>query len=397
MSSSLKILFLTFYYSPDLCAGSFRSAALVKALQSLLPLGSHIEIITTIPNRYSSFSTDALEFENEENISIRRIKLPSHKSGMKDQSKAFFSYAKAVCKETRDPNKKYDLVFATSSRLMTAVLGAYIARSQKIPLYLDIRDIFVDTINDVFSKKYSFLAASSFSVLERYAINYASKVNLVSEGFEEYFRSRYENINLSFYTNGIDDDFVADIGSEEIASHRPYEVIYAGNIGEGQGLHLILPYIAKKMEGKVKFIIIGDGGRRGKLEEALKNADVKNVLLRSPVNRGELVELYKKADVLFLHLNDYDAFRKVLPSKIFEYASLGKPIWAGVAGYAEKFIKEEVENAVVFPPCNAHLAVQSFDKLKMENIARDEFVRKYLRSNIMQRLAADIISTARRH
>jgi len=31
------------------------------------------------------------------------------------------------------------------------------------------------------------------------------------------------------------------------------------------------------------------------------------------------------ADVLFLHLNAYKAFEKVLPSKIFEYAATGRP------------------------------------------------------------------------
>ena len=46
-------------------------------------------------------------------------------------------------------------------------------------------------------------------------------------------------------------------------------------------------------------------------------------------------------DVLFLHLNDYSAFRKVIPSKIFEYAATGKPIVAGVSGYAAEFLRHE--------------------------------------------------------
>ncbi len=29
----MKIVFFTFYYPPDLCAGSFRAAALAKALE----------------------------------------------------------------------------------------------------------------------------------------------------------------------------------------------------------------------------------------------------------------------------------------------------------------------------------------------------------------------------
>ena len=102
------------------------------------------------------------------------------------------------------------------------------------------------------------------------------------------------------------------------------EVVYAGNIGEGQGLHSILPSVrAKHFEGKLKFKIIGDGGRLPQLEQALKAAAINNVELLNPVGRDVLIQAYQHADILFMHLNDYDAFLKVLPSKVFEYAALG--------------------------------------------------------------------------
>jgi hypothetical protein len=95
--------------------------------------------------------------------------------------------------------------------------------------------------------------------------------------------------------------------------------------------------------------------------------------------------------VLFLHLNDYPAFRKVLPSKIFEYAALGKPIWAGVAGYAAEFLHQEVSNCAVFHPGNDDEAVSSLDKLHLCDKPREEFIKKFSRSNIMSAMAEDII------
>ena len=59
-----------------------------------------------------------------------------------------------------------------------------------------------------------------------------------------------------------------------------------------------------------------------------------NIRLLPPIERQQLIKEYQNADVLFLHLNDYPAFEKVLPSKIFEYAALGKPILAGVTAVA---------------------------------------------------------------
>ena len=52
----MKILILTFYYPPDLCAGSFRTGELVSALNSAREVGTSIEVITTMPNCYSSLN-----------------------------------------------------------------------------------------------------------------------------------------------------------------------------------------------------------------------------------------------------------------------------------------------------------------------------------------------------
>ena len=74
----MKILILSFYYSPDLCAGSFRTTALVEQLKKNKDID--IEVITTMPNRYSSYKQETLSFEVDGNVSIRRISLPEHKS-----------------------------------------------------------------------------------------------------------------------------------------------------------------------------------------------------------------------------------------------------------------------------------------------------------------------------
>ena len=389
----MKLLVLSFYYQPDLSAGSFRTTALVKALLDKLPADAHIELITTLPNRYSSFSSEAPELEEHPRLTIRRIALPAHKSGMVDQAKAFLVYAKQVRNIAR--GKHYDLVYATSSRLMTATLGAVIARSKKIPLYLDIRDIFVDTIKDVLSGKMVRFIKPILSLLERFTIKSARKVNLVSAGFLPYFKARYPDQDYSLFTNGIDDEFLnLSVVNTENNQNRILDVVYAGNIGEGQGLHNIIPQMAKRLEGRLRFKVIGDGGRLTSLKDALNASKCNNVDLLNPVRRDELINIYQSADILFLHLNDYDAFRKVLPSKLFEYAALGKPIWAGIAGYAAEFVTEHIENASVFAPCNVDAAVEALQRLEISMTPRAAFIDRFSRANIMRDMAADVISTS---
>ncbi len=391
------MLVLSFYYTPDLCAGSFRAAALVEALLNCLPPNSQIDVVTTLPNRYRSFSVDAPAIENHPGLHVRRIALPVHQSGMIDQSKAFLTFYRQAMKyvEGRD----YDLVFGTSSRLMTAVMAARVAKKKKAFLYLDIRDIFVDTVKDVLPRHLARAIKPIFSWLENWAVKRADKVNLVSRGFEGYFKKLYPRQQFSFFTNGIDTEFLntARVAAQYSSQNASLvSVLYAGNLGEGQGLHAILPALAKKLHGRVVFRVIGDGGRKEALRRALAEAGVENVVLLPPIKRDALIQEYLKADVLFLHLNDYDAFKKVLPSKIFEYAAMGKPVWAGVSGYPAEFIEAEVANAAVFKPCDVDDAVAAFQRLELKDIDRLDFICKFSRANIMQAMAIDICKVAQK-
>lgn len=366
----------------------------MMALREIDP-SVEVDVVTTLPNRYSSFCAEAPVVEKTDGVTIHRIELPAHKSGMLDQSLAFWSFGRQVRTVVRD--RQYDLVFATSSRLMTAVLGAWVASGKRVPLYLDIRDIFVDTIKEVLPGRLALLANFLFAGLEGWAVKRASKVNLVSRGFAGYFEDRYPWQRFSYFTNGIDDEFLISQPEEQQEPKHsvPLRVVYAGNIGEGQGLHAILPELGKRMEGRVNFRVIGDGGRKDLLRTRLDFAGVTNVALLPPMSRDKLIEEYKQADVLFLHLNDYDAFKKVLPSKIFEYAAMGKPIWAGIPGYSAQFVRTEISNAAIFSPCDADAAEQALVNLIIRDVPRSEFVKKFARENICRKLAKDILSLVR--
>lgn len=384
----MKILILSFYFTPDLSAGSFRAASLVDALVRTLPPDAQVDVLTTQPNRYASFNQGSVpSTEKFGNVTVQRFALPSHKSGMVDQAKAFTAYFKAVNAATR--GRQYDLVYATSSRLFTAFLGAIVARRTRSFLYLDIRDIFVDTIKDVLPGRISSFGLPLFRLIERFTFKRADRINLVSAGFLPYFRQRFPNKSYDCFTNGIDDAFLESVpaaAATRSAGDR-LQVLYAGNIGEGQGLHRVLPELARRCADRFDFLVVGDGGRREALEAALAQSGVTNVTICAPVSRAKLIALYEAADVLFLHLNAYPAFLKVLPSKIFEYGALGKPVLAGVGGYAQQFIETELDGAAVFPPCDAQAAERALRALPQGAVDRRGFTEKFERAKIMGGLA----------
>lgn len=389
-----RIVYLTFYFKPDLCAGSFRNSSLALELSNQAKSKNIlIDVYTTLPHRYSTFDIEAPKYEEFNNLRIHRITLPPHKSGMLDQVFSFLKYYKEVSRLNK--GKKAELVFASSSRLFTAFLGYRIAKNIKTPLYLDIRDIFVDTMNDVLkSQILKILVLPVLKLIENDTFNYAKHINLISGGFKEYFQ-KFKKSTFSFFSNGIDDEFLNDNNYALINnSVSPKKVIvYAGNLGEGQGLHKIIPQAAKLLGNNFEFLIIGDGGTKNLLKSEIERIGINNVILKNPVSRKELQKIYSSADYLFLHLNDYSAFRKVLPSKIFELATFNKPILAGVSGFSAQFIKDEINNSFVFNPCDYNALVNYLlNSKKNLNIDRIDFIHKFKRSIINEKMATSILN-----
>jgi len=395
----LKIVFFTFYYPPDLSAGSFRAIALAQALSKRLNNNDELHIITTHPNRYATHRVEAEDIEIDGKTIIHRIDVPRHQGGMFSQIRTFGVFAFSAFRLCRELGP--DFIIGTTSRLMTGVLTGWSARWQNCDYFIDLRDIFSETISDLFKRKNQLMGTitkSIFLFLEKRVFNGAVGVNVVSEGFPEYFQTEgIDTSSWSFFSNGVDKEFLNFSYASKGGFQDIKTILYAGNIGSGQGLETVIPAAAKRLGAGYRFLVVGGGGTNSLLVDAIEREGVSNVELLPPVGRVELMEYYQQADILFLHLNDVPAFRRVLPSKIFEYAALGRPIVAGLSGYSAQFIRDYVPYATLFGPGDVDgcvESIQSVEGLIVEGNTVDHFVKKYSRERIMDKMAEHILSIA---
>ena len=385
----MRILILTYYFTPDIEPGAFRMQALVDALSEKIGGRGEVAVLSSNPNRHQLYSKETKQREKSGNVEIVRIPVRLHKGRFADQilsyQKYFFSCLKHASRE------KYDLVFASSSRLFTAYLGSRISKNQSIPFYMDIRDIFPDTMNEVLKNKFvKSLLIPVLTMIEGRTLKHVDHLNVVSGGFSDYYKCNYAG-RITEYTNGVDEIFCSLSRGIDARPDKGEQILitYAGNLGDGQSLHEVIPQAARQLGGKYKFRVIGDGGKREALEKAC--ADLDNVEIVRPMDREKLQEAYEQTDYLFLHLNDYRAFEKVLPSKIFEYAATNKPIIAGVAGYAEKFLRENVDDVIHFRPKDVNKMVRELKRHRICKVDRREFVSRYSRKKIMDDMADSVI------
>ena len=390
----MKLLIISYHYLPDISAGSFRVNSLLKEGTIIKEKDDQLELICSTPNRNQFASRK--EKENFLPFKITRLSVPNLGNSQLSEVIKFIIFSiKAIfiCF-----NRRPDIIFATSSKLMTAVLAAFISKIKSVKLYIDIRDIFVESLEDTASKLSLYILLPSIKLLEKFSINQATKINLVSLGFKDYFEKKYPHKPFSYFTNGIDLEYLDKLSLKKKLNEnysdieKKINVLYAGNIGVGQSLEKILPELALKFEKKVEFTIIGSGAKKNILSHLISKNEIKNIKLLDPIERNELFKLYSQADILFLHLDNKMAFERVLPSKIFEYASTGLPIVAGVGGYAKKFLLKEVENVSVFQPSNVQSAISSLNAIDLKIVDRQDFILRYSRKKISHDLFKDILS-----
>lgn len=387
-----KILILTFHYSPDLRPCAFRTESLVDALCNKLDNAgdpTEIDVITTQPTRYAAETPTPEFYTKQGRVNIYRVPLANNKDGFINEAILFLGFAYKALKIIN--KQQYSLVFATTARLMTGLLATIVAMKQKAKLYIDIRDNFVSNIKELFNKPLALVFGFLFSMVERLIVRRANKINLNSEGFRQHFSSRYPKKNFSFFTNGLDTGFWSVEPNSQRHPQGEVKVLYAGNLGKAQALHEILPQMAKKLNGRADFTVIGAGRSSSLLELEVARLGLSNLKVLPPISRAKLAEYYRQDYVLFLHLDSKKSFKQVLPSKLFEYAASGRPILAGVDGYAKEFIQTEITNAIVFPPCNVDAAVKAFNEIDYNYTPRCDFADKFSRSFISQAMVDDIL------
>lgn len=392
-----RILYLTFYFRPDLCAGSFRNSPLAEELAARAEGDDiHIDVVTTTPNRYKSYREAYEPTEHHDNMTIERLEIPSHESGIADQALSFASYFFQALKLTADRN--YDLVFASSSRFFTSYLGYRIALRDHTPLYLDVRDIFSETFGDLSMNPLMHGGIIPIiKQMEKRVYHYADHINLISEGFRPFFKFCDDTTTFSTFTHGVDRVFSENNFDASLSTKSEKTILYAGNIGDGQGLHHVIPEASEQLGSSYRFQVIGDGGSREELEKQIRDRNIRNVEILKPMNRKKLINHYRKADMLLLHLNDRPIFTKVLPSKIFELAATEKPILAGVKGEAASFLNEHIEGSFLFEPGDASGLVGQVRKIEKLNgqhqkFDNSEFVERFSRKKINREMAASILS-----
>jgi glycosyltransferase involved in cell wall biosynthesis len=169
--------------------------------------------------------------------------------------------------------------------------------------------------------------------------------------------------------------------------------LYAGIIGIAQGLEIILQAANElKSKSNLKFLLLGSGPEKEKLQLLKKEMNLENVYFFDAVSKKEMPEIVASIDVSIVPLKKMDLFLGAIPSKIFENLAMEKPIILGVDGEARNLFIEQGNCGIYFEPENKEQLVNAISQLSENDELRRQ-LGKNGRNYVIEYFNRDAIAT----
>lgn len=235
---------------------------------------------------------------------------------------------------------KADNVFIFEVSPMTQALpGVWYAKKQNIPCYLYVQDLWPENVEIITGVKNKHILGAIGKMVD-YIYARCTKIFTTSNSFVQSINNRGVPIEKIEYWPQYAEDFYMPLEPNEVSEipqDSSFNIIFAGNIGNAQGLD-ILPKTAELINSthpnlNIRFNIVGDGRYKNELVELVNSLQLQsmfNFISKQPASR--IPELMAANDAAFLSLSDSPLFAMTIPAKLQSYMACGIPTIASAAG-----------------------------------------------------------------
>jgi glycosyltransferase involved in cell wall biosynthesis len=330
-----ELLIISNYYPPEKGAAANRIEQLALKLNQnnykvsvICPLGNYPkgELFTEYKGKFSVT-------ENRNNITVKRLWIyPSVSTNLVVRLISVLSFSLSlffylVFKKT--PKK----VVVQSPPLLLSFIAVFILSLKNKKIILNISDLWpLAAIELNALKKDSF--SHKFSLfLERFIYKKASLILGQSNEIITHVHSLYPYKKCYLYRN-----FPEHKSSKmelKTDKNQAIKIFYAGLLGIAQGVYELCQKI--NLDGlNIELHIFGDGAEKTQIQALISTQKIQNIFFHGMMERKELHERLKTFDIAIVPLKTR-IFGSV-PSKIFEYGSLGFPILYFGGGEGEAIV-----------------------------------------------------------
>lgn len=292
--------------------------------------GHTVEVITAMPYYpewcvHTPYKGRGWQSETLEGVRVHRsaLYIPGRVSAITRIIHEFSFVASSLLHWARAlMQPRYDVVICVVPAFHLGFLPLLYSKIRAVPVVYHVQDLQVDM-----AKNLGMLSNARFLSLlfraEKYILDRCQVVSTISEGMITKIQEKgVPEANCLLLPNWVDEHQIQPLGPTESLRREfgllPTDkvVLYAGSLGEKQGLELILEVANQfRSDPSVKFLLVGSGGAKDKLMAQASTEQLPNVLFFPLQPYHRLSALLATAD-LHLILQKKSASDLVLPSKL---------------------------------------------------------------------------------
>jgi glycosyltransferase involved in cell wall biosynthesis len=241
--------------------------------------------------------------------------------------------------------RRPDVIWASSPPLPVGSVGELLAARFRRPWVFEVRDLWPESAVSVGWLRQGTLL---YRALDRLAHRYARRADAAlvpTPGLAEPLR-RHGAPSVAVVPGPV----LNTARSAETRQRSRAELgvtdrtclfIYVGAVGVANGLQTLVEAAAAVADDDgMRFVLVGDGSDRLRLEQELARRHMSNVRILPPVPKGEVPNVLAASDVCLHLLRPDPLFAGALPSKILEYLGAHRPFITTVPGVPEQLAVE---------------------------------------------------------
>lgn len=362
-----RLILLTQFFDPEPAMKGLGFA------QRLDALGFDVEVVTGFPNYpggkvYPGYRLRPLRREVMEGIRVTRLALyPSHDRSRVGRVLNYVSFFLSATFYLLFRARRADVLYVYHPPLTVALSAVVARRLRRIPLVLDVQDMWPDTLRATGMIRNE-RALRFIGAVCRWTWRRADRISVLSEGFRGLLVERgvpAERISVIYnWADEADGGGVATAPPDAFATPGRFRVLFAGNMGPAQGLDTVLDAAALLIDAhpQVEFCFLGEGLEAKRLEQAAAARGLSNVRFFPRIPKQQVGPWLAAADVLLVHLKEDPLFAITVPSKTQAYLAAGKPILMAVAGDAAELVRR-AGAGLVAPPEDARALAAAVERL----------------------------------
>lgn len=390
----MRVLFVTPYFPPEVGAAQTRIYELALRLQRS---GHKISILTTFPNYPSGVVPKEWRgkffwkgFDN--GMTVYRIwsfATPNRGFLKRIASQLSFSFFSALAGLFIS---RSDAMVIESPPLFDGFAGVFLNAIRSVPYVFMVSDLWPESavqMGVLRNKRLIWLAKQ----IELLFYRRAAAVLSLTAGIQEKIKAEpIEGSKVVLFRNSVDCEFFrpgldgSSMRQEIGVNSTAFVVMYAGTFGLAHKLSTLLETAALfQSDGnqQVRFVLAGDGADSDALKHRADELKLENVVFLNSLPKTRMPELLNASDAIVVPLRNLEIFRGALPTKMFEAMACGKPLILGVAGEAERLVRDAGAGYCIPPedPVSMHQAISQIMQHPANARQMGERGRQYVQRN----------------